>query len=56
MDLYNCLVGEGPESGAGAWAGLYPGIARINHACAPNVVWTWTRGNVRRKQVRAVTR
>ena len=50
--LCKCVVGEDPESGARA--GLYPGIARINHSCAPNVVWSWTRGNARRKQVRAV--
>jgi len=47
-------IGEDTESGAAAVAGLYPGIARINHCCAPNVVWSWTRGQVRRKQVRAV--
>ena len=49
-----CVVGEDTESGGAAVAGLYPGIARINHCCAPNVVWSWTRGQVRRKQVRAV--
>jgi len=24
-------------------SGLYPKIARINHSCAPNVIWTWKR-------------
>ena len=36
-------------------AGLYPNIARINHSCAPNVVWSWTNGNKQRKEVRALT-
>lgn len=35
-------------------AGLYPNIARINHSCAPNVVWSWTKDNVRQKQVKAL--
>jgi hypothetical protein len=24
-------------------------ISRINHACTPNAVWSWTSGNIRKK-------
>ena len=35
-------------------AALYSQISLINHSCDPNVTWTWVRGDVKRKQVRAV--
>jgi len=35
-------------------AALYPTISRINHSCSPNVVWSWKRGNAKRKEVRAL--
>ena len=36
-------------------SGLYPKIARINHSCAPNSIWTWVARDRsrRRKEVRA---
>ena len=34
-------------------AGLYKHISLINHSCRPNAQWTWVRGDVSRKQVRA---
>jgi len=37
-------------------AGLYPTVARINHSCSPNVVWSWKKGKEKfRKEVRALT-
>ena len=37
---------------------IYPTISRINHSCAPNVVWSWLKGDKRkrRKQVRVSRR
>lgn len=32
---------------------VYNSISRINHSCAPNAVWSWKAGNVRRQEVRA---
>ena len=36
-------------------SGLYPKIARINHSCAPNSIWTWVARDRsrRRKEVRS---
>ena len=36
-------------------SGLYPKIARINHSCAPNSIWTWVASDRsrRKKEVRA---
>jgi len=36
--------------------GLYPAIARINHSCAPNVAWSWKKGDIEKKEVRALRR
>jgi len=37
-----------------AEVGLYPNISLINHSCNPNVMWSWVRGDIKRKQVRAM--
>ena len=34
--------------------GIYEKISLINHSCIPNVVWSWVKGDFRRKQVRAM--
>lgn len=46
-----------PELGPSE-AGLYLTISRINHSCAPNVVWSWLKNDPskRKKQVRALRR
>jgi len=33
---------------------LYHHISLINHSCNPNAVWSWTKGNFRKKVVRAI--
>jgi len=33
---------------------LYHHISLLNHSCNPNCVWSWTKGDFRRKSVRAV--
>ena len=33
---------------------LYPTIPRMNHSCSPNAVWSWKKGNTKRKDVRAI--
>ena len=35
-------------------SGLYNKISQINHSCNPNAIWTWVRGDFKRKQVRAM--
>ena len=40
---------EGREIGAA----IFPTIARINHSCSPNVVWSYNQLN-NREEVRAV--
>ena len=36
---------------SGGLAGLYPTVARINHSCWPNVVWSGLRGKQERKEI-----
>lgn len=40
---------------SGEVAGLYPTVARINHSCFPNVVWSGLREKQQRKEIRALT-
>ena len=54
------LIGELIRAGTYAktqveGSGLYPKIARINHSCAPNSIWTWVARDRsrRRKEVRS---
>jgi len=35
-------------------AGLYNNISLINHSCNPNVIWTWVRGDMKRREIRAM--
>jgi len=46
-----CEVGAIYSSTEGA---LYHHISLINHSCNPNAVWSWTKGNFRKKVVRAI--
>ena len=32
---------------------LYYNISRINHSCSPNAIWSWKKGDMKVKQVRA---
>jgi len=47
----NCI-----QADCGASAALFPSIARINHSCAPNVVWGQRTGHPLVKEVRASRR
>ena len=31
-----------------------PPIPRMNHSCSPNAVWSWKKGNTKRKEIRAL--
>jgi len=46
-----CEVGALYSATEGA---LYHHISLINHSCNPNAVWSWTKGDFRRKGVRAI--
>ena len=46
-----CEVGALYSATEGA---LYHHISLINHSCNPNAVWSWTKGDFRRKVVRAI--
>ena len=35
-------------------AGVYPTIPRMNHSCAPSVVWSYARADLMAKEVRAL--